>query len=362
MPGHELYGFLPYWEMDDAMPDHLAATPLTTLALFSVTNAASGRLAPRGKGYVAIVSQLGRRIIREAQARGTRVELVFTAFGTAKTRRLFSSSAMQEAAIADLTDLVAELRLDGVNVDVEGLDGDLVPAYAAFVGALRTSLRAADPVATVSVATPARLSGAAMASAALEAGADRVFMMGYDFRVAGSEPGGTAPLDRHEGSTGGSLRSVLDLYALAGVPAERLLLGLPLYGMSWPAAGGVVGAPSLGKGDHWLPRSHMDLLADATVMPVRDEVEVVDVYLLASDGGVGPRSFGPLSSPGLEAPVTWEAVYVDTPATLRVKLHEANLRGLAGAGFWAIGYERGLPGYTDAMTAFRTGELDASGD
>ena len=38
----------------------------------------------------------------------------------------------------------------------------------------------------------------------------------------------------------------------------------------------------------------------------------------------------------------WQAIYVDSPETLAPKLALANERGLAGAGFWAIGYERGL--------------------
>ncbi len=35
----------------------------------------------------------------------------------------------------------------------------------------------------------------------------------------------------------------------------------------------------------------------------------------------------------------------------------ADDRGLAGAGFWAIGYERGIPAYTDLMTRFAKGGL-----
>ena len=52
----------------------------------------------------------------------------------------------------------------------------------------------------------------------------------------------------------------------------------------------------------------------------------------------------------------WRAVYVDTPGTLAPKLDLANERGLAGAGFWAIGYTRGLPAYTDLMGQFARGE------
>ena len=89
-------------------------------------------------------------------------------------------------------------------------------------------------------------------------------------------------------------------------------------------------------------------------MPLRDEIEQVDVYFLGSDGSVGPPPSGDASaaSPGL----TWRGIYVDTPETLAPKLAQANERGLAGAGFWAIGYERGLPDYTHLMERFVAGE------
>jgi hypothetical protein len=35
----------------------------------------------------------------------------------------------------------------------------------------------------------------------------------------------------------------------------------------------------------------------------------------------------------------------------------ADDRGLAGAGFWAIGYERGLPDYTSLIARFAAGKL-----
>ena len=41
-PQHEVYGFVPYWEMDADIVDHVKRTDLTTLALFSVTHRRSG--------------------------------------------------------------------------------------------------------------------------------------------------------------------------------------------------------------------------------------------------------------------------------------------------------------------------------
>ncbi len=143
--GRELYGYLPYWEMDEGIVDHLATTPLSTLALFSVTHTASGGLRTGQAGYERITGDLGRRVIAQAHERGSRVELVYTSFGRGRNRKLFASQPLQDAVIASLVGLAGELALDGVNVDVEALDPELVPAYGAFVGRLHDAVVAADP-------------------------------------------------------------------------------------------------------------------------------------------------------------------------------------------------------------------------
>lgn len=366
VPGHEIYGFLPYWEMDGKdIVEQVAGTPLTTLGLFSVTHTAKGAINTKQRGHTLISGDVGTRLIRGAHERGVRVELVYSSFGGARNRKLLESPELQATVIASLVAYASKLGVDGINVDMEALDPTLVPAYGGFVRDLRAAVRVVDPTHTVSVATGGHALGAAMALAAAAAGADRIFLMGYDYRTGRSEPGASAPLDRSDGGTA-SLRNSLDMYAALGVPADRLLLGLPLYGVEWPVAGPVIGAPSTGRGQPWFPRANVELLTDPTAIPLRDDVEQVEVYLIASDGTIGPPTPQPETepspsvSPGSSAaPVperTWRAIYVDSPATLAPKMALANERGLAGSGFWAIGYEQGLPGYTHLMERFMAGD------
>ena len=176
-PGHELYGFLPYWEMDAGIVDHLAGTPLSTIGLFSVTHASDGSLRTGAAGYRAITGDVGRQIVEQAHAHDTRVELVYTSFGLGRNRKLFGNQVLQDAVIASLVRQVGVSGLDGVNVDVEALDPLLVAAYNGFISRLRAALVAADPDDQVSVATSANTLGAAMAAAANQAGADRIFLM-----------------------------------------------------------------------------------------------------------------------------------------------------------------------------------------
>jgi hypothetical protein len=91
----------------------------------------------------------------------------------------------------------------------------------------------------------------------------------------------------------------------------------------------------------WIPRRNLALLGDPTLVETHDPVESVELLARPSPDGEG-----------------WEAVYVDSPSTLGRKLALADERGLAGGGFWALGYERGQPGFTDLIAAFAAGDVE----
>jgi spore germination protein YaaH len=335
LPAHEVYGFVPYWEIDATIGDHLRGTSTTTVALFSVTNTGKGDIATNQKGYRAISGPVGRRIVADAHETGRRVDVTWTSFGQARNDGLFASQALQDRVIASLVRLRADLDVDGIAVDVEEIDSADIPAFGAFVGRLRTALLASHPTATVTATTGAGPQGAALALAASVAGADRIFLMGYDYRTASSEPGASAPISRGDGVER-SIAWSLELYAAAGVPIDRTILGLPLYGLSWPTANASIGSPNTGRGEIWVPRRNLATLNDPALAASYDPIE--DVAYLAVPKGRN-----------------WQAVYYDTPRSLRPKLALANELGLAGAGFWALGYERGLPDYTDLIADFRAG-------
>ena len=349
VPGHEVFGFLPYWEMDGGIAAHLADTELSTLALFSVTHRRNGSINTTQTGYERITGAIGEQLIREAHDRGTDVQLVFTSFGPTKNERFFGSAAVQDTTIEALVALAVDIGVDGINVDVERLSPDLVPAFGTFVGRLRDALREAIPKAQVSAATGAGRTGAAMAVAASMAGADRIFLMGYDYHYGGSQVGASSPISRRDGSRQDLIWS-LDMYEALGVPLEKTLLGLPLYGLRWRVEGPAIGSPRLGDGAIWVPADNPKFMASPPLPPELDPIEVVEFYAVAPT--VSPKPGDSRATAG------WQAIYVDSPRTLEPKLAIADERGLAGAGFWAIGYERGLPDYSELIKRFRAGKLE----
>ena len=159
------------------------------------------------------------------------------------------------------------------------------------------------------------------------------------------------------------------------MPVDRTILGLPLYGMTWPVIGPGVGQPSTGRGDTWVPRWNLETFADPSFEPTLDPIESVEFYAIPIPGAAVPSGLGAGGSGvggirwgrhrlarwvgHLDPEPGWNAVYYDSPRSLTPKLLLADERGLAGAGFWAIGYERGVPGYRELISTFRAGDLRA---
>ena len=332
----EVYGYLPYWEIDGGTDAYLRYDLLSDIALFSVTVSSTGALATGARGFGTVTGSTAATIVEHAHAAGVRVDLTFTSFGLSKNAAFFGNASAQATAIAALAGLVKSEGLDGVAVDVESLYNTDFAAYGVFVGKLRAALRASNPAARVSVATNGSLSGAGMAVQALKNGADRVFIMGYSYRTSGTSPAGSiAPIARADG--GKSLSWTLDLYASKGIPAGLVILGLPYYGRSWHTTSGALHATTTSSAGVFIPSDDMAAIPTGTAIQV--------------DAAEGSKWFA------VQDPVTkaWTETYYDDGATLRTKYTMAAQRGLAGAGIWTLGYDRGVPGYWDAIVgAFGT--------
>jgi spore germination protein YaaH len=155
-------------------------------------------------------------------------------------------------------------------------------------------------------------------------------------------------MDRRDGAEQ-DLAWSLDLYEALGVPVEKTVLGLPLYGIRWRVTGPEIGAARLGNGAIWVPADNPRFLAAPPAPAELDPIEIVEFYAVAPT--VSPRPGDSRATAG------WQAIYVDSPRTLEPKLALADERGLAGAGFWAVGYERGIPAFTELMARFASGRI-----
>ena len=122
--------------------------------------------------------------------------------------------------------------------------------------------------------------------------------------------------------------------------AGRILLGLPFYGMTWPTVATRFD-PQASAGRRWARRRQL-------VLPLR----------LAGDGlpAGAVVDHDPVEKSARitwydDAKASWYQTYYDDPANMAPKARLAVIRGLAGMGIWALGYERGVPGYWQTISA-----------
>ncbi|MEO7229432.1 MAG: hypothetical protein ABIZ30_02440, partial [Candidatus Limnocylindrales bacterium] len=115
----EVYGYLPYWEIDSTTNAYLRYDLLTDIALFSVGLTASGTISTSGGGYAAVMGSTAATIVSNAHAAGVRVDLTVTSFGYDKNTAFFTDPVAMATAASAIAGLVSANGYDGVNLDVE---------------------------------------------------------------------------------------------------------------------------------------------------------------------------------------------------------------------------------------------------
>ena len=249
---------------------------------------------------------------------------------TSEGRRRFVESAV---------DFVRRHDLDGFDVDWEypGLPGAGNPHrpedkenFTALMSELRSALdrdgaaRKRRLLLTLAAgASPDFLAHTEMDKVA--AVSDFVNLMTYDFRVAGAE--GLAghhanlyphPADPRQRSADGAVREFL----AAGVPASKLVLGVPFYGRAWVVAA---------TGDTFL------------YQPGKAPAERLETkYGALATTLVDRNGFARRWDAAAQAPYLWNAgkrvfVSYEDPESLRLKTRYIVEKGLAGAMFWEYG-------------------------
>ncbi|MGH2512623.1 MAG: glycosyl hydrolase family 18 protein [Candidatus Limnocylindrales bacterium] len=322
----EVYGFLPYWLETSGTAGSLRYDLLSTVSLFDIGLTPRGSVDKTWPGYRTLMSPASTAVITAAHAAGDRVDVTLASFGYADNRAFLRNSHEQRRAIAQVVALVIARGLDGVTVDFESVYRRDLPDLGRFVDALGRAIRAHNPIGRVTVAVGASQAGVAMAAAALAGHADRVLIMGYDYRGSRSTTtGSTDPLVRADG--GMSLTWSLDLFTAARLPMNRILLALPYYGMSWPTK-------SKGPGSAPAKAAYQK----APAYPIR--LSKISVAKGARHGYDTIEATAWVATYDAHLHV-WRITYFDNARSLTTKYNLAKGRGLAGIGIWALGYDAG---------------------
>ena len=319
----QVYGYLPYWQLNATTAGRLRYDLLTTIALFGIGITDKGDVDTTTPGYAAYLGGNAIAVINAAHLRGVRVVPTFQLFdgGSLPALRAFlAKPAAQQRFIRQAVALIGERRADGANLDFEPMPDSMAGDFAAFLGRFRAALRTADPAATLVVAIGAGASGTTIEG--LAAHVDQLFIMAYDYRTASSSTAGpVAPLDAQWLSVRADVARFL-----RHAPPGRIILGMPAYGYDWPVQNRSPGAPvrrdeaNLG-GAFAVNYSAIARFLDAHPrLPVRYDPVAEAPYFTYHD----------------HATDTYRQVWFEDARSLNRKVDLALTSRLAGVGLWPL--------------------------
>jgi PKD repeat protein len=230
----------------------------------------------------------------------------------------------QQDCIQNITDLLNSTGADGINIDwewtspvpkINPADGKPVkPEFENFIKHLYSTMKTINPNYHLSIDTYSDISSEALfQNTNLSNYIDAIILMDYD--MAGSSNSG--PNSPCNGSNrydiGDSIADCKQYY-----PLNKIILGLPLYGYDYSCFGNNQGASTTAR--------NMITIGDA------------EKYSQMNESFWETSSRTPWYRYQLGS--EWHQVWFDNKTSLSIKYNYSKDKGLAGVGFWALGYEQ----------------------
>ena len=310
LAARENFAFAPYWTL--AQSPMFDITGLSTIAYFSVGVNGDGTLEESGPGWDGFQSQDLADLITPGARGRERVVLTVNDFGQSSLDSLTSSPTAPATLSSALIPLLQAKSLDGVNFDFEGDGSGDQSGLTNLITSVAGSLRAVDPhwqITMDTYASSAGDSGGFYNIPALGQVVDAFFVMDYELNLAGA-PSAASPLTSSMFST----QTTLAQYD-AAVPASKVIIGTPFFGIDWPTNNGTMGANATG-GAADIPDSQA--------------------------AGNGPEYWDPVTDTAwtsYQAGGQWHESYYEGENGLYDVSQMVTQAGARGVGIWALGME-----------------------
>ena len=314
-PGRNLtkrvLGWHPYWASSTAQ-NYYDFNALTHIAYFSYeVDTANG-------SYSTIHEWNSTPLIGTAHLYGTKVLLTVTNFGISRNTKILSDTVKQNTLINTIVLLLKARNGDGVNFDFESVGSSQRTNLVKFMTKAFKAIKKELPVSEISMAAPAVDWNSSWDVKALSYVCDYLVIMGYDYYYSGSSTAGpVAPLETEAYNV---TRSI-DTYLSAGVPPEKLMLGVPWYGYDWPVSSNMRKASSTGS-------------ATARIYTAAKSLAKTNGYTFDQMTKVPWVSYKSSS--------LWRQMWYDDSVSLSLKYALVNSKKIAGIGIWALSYEGGI--------------------
>jgi spore germination protein len=312
----EVVGFLPPWTIKKTK---LHPEALDQLIFLGVAVEGNGDLIWDSDAQ-SLYSREYLTMKEEMKKAGKKNILGLKLFEDEKIDQLMGSKTAQKRLMGQVEKLVEEEGFDGVNIDFEYAGDHLGVLRDKFLGFLKDFSEAKVGELSLDVYGNTIIKGDMERWGEVAELLDYVIIMAYDFHRPGSDwVGPVAPI-----RAGGGERSVLDVLEAAwelGIPKEKLIVALPLYGYEWKTVGEEYGA-AVRRGWYAMASyNRMRELVKEEGIEVNWDSLSMSPWVVYKDEGVTKQ------------------IYYENLQSLSAKYRLVKESQLGGVGFWALGYE-----------------------
>lgn len=319
-----VYGFLPYWTYKNAG----LSPAITDVAFFSIPIQPDGHLLQSGNahdpGYRAVAAGALENLKLSSKQR---VQLTLTMMGQEDIPVFLQNKEAAANFLQDLEIIRSVHPIAGINIDVEYI-GTLEPgmseSFTQFIKQVATDIKLKSPdfMISVSVIGDSGQHPRLTNPKAVAPYVDYIVVMAYDYhRRSSTQSGPNAPLyGNGEAAWGSNIMAGLKGFT-DGMPAHKILLGIPFYGYEWSVQGNDVfnfTLPSSGR--------------TATYERIRQLLASGKAKRLWDEDSLSPYIFYQLNG-------KQQQIFYDDPQSLNYKLDLVKQAGLGGIAIWAVGYE-----------------------
>jgi spore germination protein YaaH len=316
-----VYGWHPYWS--NGVQSNYQWNLLSHFCYFSYEVDANTGNALSTHSFSTTQS------VTDALNNGLKVTLCVTLFSNHAT--FLGNATSRQTLITNLINLIQARGAHGVNIDFEGIPSSQSANFTLFMNDLSSQFHAAIPGSEVSTVLYA-VDWNAVIDAGAMPNVDMFIIMGYDYYWSGSANSGPNDPLFHFGSTYNyTLSKSITYYLDIGVPANKLILGLPYYGREWPVTAQTVPSSTTGSG------------VARTLAYVKNNASG---YYAAPNKGYDAASMSTWYSFNNGG---WRHCFITEKNDMSERLDLIRKRGIGGMGIWALGYDDGYNDFWDEI-------------
>lgn len=329
----QVIGFLPYWLISSANSDY--SKYINSLSYFGLTIDTDGKIlkftnpGETEPGWLALDSGKLDPFFAKAKEKKTALSLVVFS-GDQDSINSLMDNPVENAKnlVSDVAPLMRQYGFSDLNLDIEKADEASEAArvnFSKFAAELKSGLtREKLGTLTVDVSPTAFIKKYLVNPQEVAKIADYLVVMAYDFHFIGSlVTGPVAPINGVEKVAEFDTKTSID-EAVKTIPAQKLILGVPLYGYEWETIGDFPRAGVIpGSGLTASSSRVAELLDSCANCKVSRDNDAEESYIIYQDDQTG----------------TYHQIFYPDAEAISSKVKFAKSNNLGGLALWALGYE-----------------------